>query len=124
MPMLFLRALMHIVFTRYHVCHLFSMQGESIAAVDGNNLPKVATTVASINSHKSPPTTPEQEGHMAAGSDKVVHPVIRGQHVAVPRGRGRGASKLVKGPLQLGRSKSDENGGWTGAGFDVDDGPS
>jgi hypothetical protein len=106
------------------------MQGGNVAVVDGNNLPRVATTVASINSQKSPPTTPEREGHAAAGSGtanssaQAARPVVRGQHVAVPRGRGRGAGRLVKGPLQLGRSKSDENGGWTGAGFDVDDGPS
>lgn len=98
--------------------------GSSPAIVDGNHLPKVAATVASINSQKSPGSpmaaSPEPEAH---GPEKAARPVARGQHVAVPRGRGRGISK-ARGSLQLGRSKSDENGGWTGAGFDVDDGPS
>ncbi|KAG0620993.1 hypothetical protein M758_4G260300 [Ceratodon purpureus] len=104
-------------------------QGGNVAVVNGNQLPKAAATEASVNSQKSPPTRREQEGHAAAGSEKPSNnaqagrPVVRGQHVAVPRGRGRDGGKLVKGPLQLGRSKSDENGGWTGAGFDVDDGP-
>lgn len=110
------------------------MQGGSPANVDGNNLPKVAATVASINSQKSPSVTPgspmaatpEPEAHgpeKGNNSVQAARPVARGQHVAVPRGRGRGISKN-KVSLQLGRSKSDENGGWTGAGFDVDDGPS
>lgn len=91
--------------------------------VDGDHLPKVAATVASMNSHKSPGSpgamTPEPEAQEKA----AVPAARRGQHVAVPRGRGRGISR-ARGALQLGRSKSDENGGWTGAGFDVDDGPS
>ncbi len=105
------------------------MQGGSPTVVDGNHLPKVSATVESINSQKSVPDSPlnpEPETHAASGSEKVsksVHSAHRGQHVAVPRGRGRGITK-ARGSSQLGRSKSEENGGWTGAGFDVDDGPS
>uniref|UniRef100_A0A7I4AI46 RAB6-interacting golgin n=1 Tax=Physcomitrium patens TaxID=3218 RepID=A0A7I4AI46_PHYPA len=113
-----------------------SVDGGNSAVVDGDNLPKEATTTASINLQKSGTgapgssiaTSPDPGGHVTAGADKANHqvqarPAGRGLHVGVPRGRGRGVGR-PKGPLQLGRSKSDENGGWTGAGFEVDDGPS
>lgn len=111
----------------HHGIILQSLQAGSNAAVDGNNVPTVAAIVASINSSSpGPPTSPEPQVH-TAGLEKAqngVHstrPVVRGQHVPVPRGRGRGATR-TKGPLQLGRSKSEtDEGGWTGAGFDVED---
>jgi polyhydroxyalkanoate synthesis regulator phasin len=105
-------------------------------SLTASGIPKVAAIVASINSHQSPTalpsspvpgSTPEPDGQ-GEGLDKdhsVGHstpPVSHGQHVPVPRGRGRVAGR-IRGSLRLGRSKSGTEGGeWTGAGFDVDDG--
>ncbi|CAM6127965.1 unnamed protein product [Calypogeia fissa] len=47
--------------------------------------------------------------------------VVRSQHVSLGRGRGRTSGGRARGALVLQGSKPNAAGGWTGAGFDVDE---
>ncbi len=133
-----LNCIMFEILSKVSICCSW-LQGDNVtvsSSLTASGIPKVAALVASINSHQSPTalpsspvpgSTPEPDGQ-GEGLDKdhsVGHstpPVSRGQHVPVPRGRGRVAGR-IRGSLRLGRSKSGTEGGeWTGAGFDVDDG--
>lgn len=81
-----------------------------------------------VASEHSPQVSNEANGNVSefrpmnpGASNQEKPSVVRAQHVPLGRGRGRTSGSRARGALVLQGSKPNAVGGWTGAGFDVDE---